>query len=169
MARRVDVDRSLEPVRIPADIFHGLCQHALELEASPPREECCGLIVGDSLERYRRQVRCRNEMTARHEQDPNTYPRDGRTAFFMSPHDYDKAMREAETAGQRITAVYHSHVGAGPYLSDMDVAYAEQPGFPFPEADQIVISVYERVVREVAVFRRTGNGFVGHPVEPVAP
>jgi proteasome lid subunit RPN8/RPN11 len=83
----------------------------------------------------------------------------------MSEHDYLKAVQEAEAAGARVTAVYHSHVGAGAYLSPMDLEFAEQPLFPFPEADQIVIPVYDRTVRELGAFRRTAYGFVGHPVE----
>ncbi len=162
MAPRIDVDPLLAPVRMPAEILHELCQHALE--TSP--EECCGLIVGNALERYRRLVRCQNIMTAKHEQDPVEYPRDGRAAYHMSEHDYQQACREAEEAGESVTAVYHSHVGADPYLSEMDLLYAQHAGFPFPDADQIVVPVYGRQVRDVAVFRRVGSGFAGHPAEP---
>jgi len=165
MARRVEVDPDQKPVRMPARILHELCQHALETLP----EECCGLIVGSVRERYLDLVRCRNEMTAKHQQDPTVYPRDGRAAFYMNEHDYLKAWREAEDAGRMITAVYHSHVGAGPYLSEMDVAYAQHAGFPFPDADQIVVPVFEYRVQGVAVFRRSGAGFVGHPVERVDP
>lgn len=163
MASRVEVDQTRAPVRMPARILHELCQHALETLP----EECCGLIVGNSLERYLRLVRCRNEMTAKHQQDRTTYPRDGRAAFYMNEHDYLKAWRDAEEAGELVTAVYHSHVGAGPYLSELDVAYAEHAGFPFPEADQIVVPVFERRVRDIAVFRRSDSRFAGHPVEEV--
>lgn len=163
MDRKVEVDATLAPVRMRASILHELCQHALETLP----EECCGLIVGNALERYLRVVRCRNEMTARHQRDPVVYPRDGRAAFYMSEHDYLKVWREAEEAGETVTAVYHSHVGAGPYLSEMDLAYAEHAGFPFPDADQIVLPVFERRVQNVAVFRRSGQGFTGHDIERV--
>lgn len=165
MARRVEIDHSQASVRIPAQILHELCQHALETLP----EECCGLLVGNSLERYRRIVRCRNEMTARHQQDPVVYPRDGRAAFYMNEHDYVKAWREAEEAGESVTAIYHSHVGAGAYLSELDLAYAENPLFPFPMADQIVLPVYDRAVLDAAVFRRSGPFFTGHPIERVDP
>ena len=163
MADKVEVDQTLAPVPIPARILHELCQHALE--TSP--EECCGLIVGNSLERYLRVVRCRNEMTAKNIEDSITYPRDGRAAFYMSPDDYVKVLEEAEVAGEIVTAVYHSHVGAGPYLSEMDLAYALHAGFPFPEADQIVLDVFDHRVRDVGVFRRADSRFVGHPVDQV--
>ncbi len=164
MAPRIDVEKGRAPVRMPAEILHELCRHALE--ASP--EECCGLIVGNSLERYRRIARCRNLMTEKHRENRSEYPRDGRAAFYMSEHDYLKTSREAEESGERITAVYHSHVGAGPYLSEMDLDYAQHAGFPFPDADQIVVPVYERRVRDVAVFRRVGSGFVGYRAEPAS-
>ena len=165
MSRRVEIDHSLAPVSMPARILHELCQHAIETLP----EECCGLLVGNSLERYRRLVRCRNEMTARHNQDPTVYPRDGRAAFYMSEHDYLNGWRDAEEAGETVTAVYHSHVGTGAYLSALDLAYAQNPFFPFPEADQIVLPVYERIVGDVAVFRRQNDGYAGHPVERVEP
>lgn len=165
MRRRVDLDRALAPVRVPAKIVHELCQHAREAEP----EECCGLVLGNAVERHLRSVRCQNIMTTLHERDPIANPRDGRSAFFMNPHEYDSVAKEARVAGLIVTAVYHSHVGAGPYLSEMDLEYAEQAGFPFPDADQIVLPVYDHVVRDVALFRRTQQGFVGHRVEPVDP
>ena len=45
-----------------------------------------------------------------------------------------------------MTAVYHSHVDVGAYLSELDLEYAEHALFPFPGADQIVIAVHERHV-----------------------
>ena len=165
MPSRIDVDDALEPIRLPARLLHELYRHAVEAFD----EECCGLVLGDAKQRYQQLVRCRNIMTALNRKDPDTYPRDGRAAFYMSEHDYTKALQEAEAVGLRVTAVYHSHVGAGAYLSEMDVEYVEHPLFPFPDADQIVLHVFERTVRRVALFRRDAGAFVGHPVEQLAP
>jgi len=66
-----------------------------------------------------------------------------------------------------VTAVYHSHVGAGAYLSDMDLEFAERERSRFPDADWIVLAVFERSVGEVALFRPSAEGFRGHPVESV--
>ena len=137
-ARRIEMDEDRDPVRIDARVMHELCAHALE--AQP--EECCGLVIGRPSDRFSRVVRCRNEMTARHKEDPAAYPRDGTRAFYMSEADYLRAMREAEAEGHRVTAVYHSHVGAGAYLSEMDLAFAEHAFFPFPDAAQIVLAVW---------------------------
>ena len=150
MSRRVEVDENLEPVVIPGRILNELCAHALETFP----EECCGLIMGDDDQRYREVARCRNDMTQQHRLDPITYPRTGEQAFFMNPHDYVEAQRRAGQNGDRVTAVYHSHVGAGAYLSEMDLAYAENDFFPFPESDQLVVAVLDSKVARIGVFRR---------------
>ena len=111
MRRRVDVDEGLPPVVIPGRILNELFTHALEMETDPP-EECCGLIVGDEREPFRRLVRCRNDMTQRHRGDPDSYPRDGGEAFYMNEVDYQRALELAKDAGESVTAVYHSH-GSG--------------------------------------------------------
>lgn len=155
---RVEVDASLPAVRIPAELLHELCRHAVE--ADP--EECCGLVVSQQGRRYGAAVRCRNEMTRLHREDPGAYPRDARSAYHMSERDVLKVAGEAERQGEAVTAVYHSHVGAGAYLSPTDLVYADNPLFPFPDADQIVISVFEHAVGEQALFVRRDGAWVGH-------
>ena len=152
MSRRVEVDENLEPIVIPGRILNELCAHALETLP----EECCGLIVGDDDQRYREIARCRNDMSEQHRRDPITYPRTGEKAFFMNPHDYVKAQQRASENGERVTAVYHSHVGAGAYLSEMDLEYAENDFFPFPESDQLVVAVLDSKVSGIGLFRRAG-------------
>ena len=160
--RRIDVDEALPSVEIPRRILNDLYAHAIETLP----DECCGLIVGRDEDRFQRLVRCRNEMTMRHRQDPIEYPRDGSEAFYMNSLDYMMAQEEAEARGTRVTAVYHSHVGVGAYLSGMDLAYAESAGFPFPDADHIVVAIFDRNVDSVAFFRRDGKGqsFLGRTV-----
>jgi len=167
MSQRTDVDPSLSPVPISGRILNEVYSHAL----SEWPEECCGLIVGDEHERYGSVVRCRNEMTKLHQRDPKTHPRDGKEAFYMNEHDYLAAQEKAEDEGRQVTAVYHSHVGAAAYLSAMDREYAESRLFPFPEADHIVVSVLDRKVAGVGVFRREGAGspFRGCAVVPRVP
>ena len=152
---RVEVDRSLPPVVLPARIVSELLGHARETHP----EECCGLIVGTGRQRYRRLVRCRNEMTQRHQADPLAHPLDGRAAFWMNEVDYMQTREEAEAAGERVTAVYHSHVGSGAYLSELDLDYAHHALFPFPEADQIVVAVASPDPETLAM--RLDEGCVG--------
>ncbi len=166
MGRRVDVDDTREPAELPRDVLHELYAHARETLP----EECCGLILGHDDERFARVVRCRNEMTRLHRADPHHYPLDGTQAFWMNAADYYTAHTEAQAMGQRVTAVYHSHVDShsagGVYLSDMDLAYAEHALFPFPDAVQLVIAVSERRVRAVGWFERAGpdQPFTGRQV-----
>jgi len=160
--KRIEVEESLPSVVIPRRILNDLYAHAIQ---SLP-EECCGLIVGTDEDRFQRLVRCRNEMTMRHLQDPVEYPRDGSEAFYMNSLDYMIAQEEAEARGARVTAVYHSHVGVGAYLSGMDLAYAESADFPFPDADHIVVAVFDRKVDSVGFFRQGGKdqSFLGRTV-----
>ena len=125
----------------------------------------------DENERFARVERCRNEMTQKHTENPQLYPRDGTAAFFMSPSDVLRVEKELRDTAERVSAVYHSHVGAGAYLSEMDLEYAEHAFFPFPYAHQIVIEVYgnEDAVGRIGIFRRDGVGrpFQGCLVRPV--
>ena len=152
---RYETDEQAQPIGIPARILNELCEHAREAEP----EECCGLVLSDGGLRYGRAVRCRNEMTRRHEEDPAEFPRDSRSAYYMSMRDVLEVSREAERSGEHVTAVYHSHVGAGAYLSKDDLSYAQHALFPFPHADQIVLSVFDHTVREIKIFVRSDGEF----------
>jgi proteasome lid subunit RPN8/RPN11 len=167
MGQRAEVDETLREARMPRRILNDLYNHALETQP----EECCGLIIGHAVERYRRVFRCRNEMTQRHQQDPVAYPRDGRVAFYMNEHDYMGAQEKADSDGLAVTAVYHSHVGSAAYFSEMDIEYAESALFPFPDAEHIVVSVSEGTVRGLGLFRRDGadGAFTGRRVKPLVP
>lgn len=138
---------------LPPQVLNELRSHALE---SVP-EECCGLVIGADGDRYRRVYRCRNVMDRMHQDDPARFPRTNRDAFYIDPHELLAAADDAESAGERVTGVYHSHVGAPAYFSEMDQGYATQTGFPFPEADHIVVSVLGRRIGELAMFRRDGE------------
>jgi proteasome lid subunit RPN8/RPN11 len=160
---RIELSEQAEPLAIPGRVLNELCAHALE--AQP--EECCGLVTGTASERFRTVYRCRNDMTMRHRTDPAHYPRDGREAFYMSETDLMRALVDAESRGESVTAVYHSHVGADAYLSEMDQAFLAQDLFPFPDAAQLVIGVWERKVSRVGVFERESVDapFEGRAVE----
>lgn len=165
MARRVDLDPTLPAIEMPGRILNELYAHARESET----RECCGLLIGVGGDPYRRAIRCHNEMDQRHRDDPQRYPRDARTAYYMSPSDLEAVRREVDRSGERVSAIYHSHVGpdAVPYLSEEDLAFAEHAFFPFPDAEQVVIAVSGRHKIEVGLFRRTaarGSSFHGRRV-----
>ncbi len=137
VSRPVEVDEKAERVPLPARILAELRHHARDTLP----DECCGLIIGDENDRYQRVVRCHNDMTQRHNEDGQAFPRDASSAFWMRETDYQKAVEAADQQGQRVTAVYHSHVSVRAYLSQEDLRYVEQELFPFPDADQIVVGV----------------------------
>ena len=89
----------------------------------------------------------------------------------MSEVDQLTVQEEAEAAGERVTAIYHSHVAADAYLSELDLEVAESAHFPFPDADHIVIAVFEGRVGKLGVFRRDGRAarFIGLPLESTDP
>lgn len=160
------VSSSAPVVRICARLMSDMCAHALE---SQP-EECCGLVVGTDENRFSQIYRCRNVMTMKHQEQPEQFSRDGRHAYYMSEADYLRAQQDAGGRGEMVTAVYHSHVGAGLHFSVVDQLYARQDLFPFPEAAQIVISVWDRVFK-VGIFEPEAgpDGFRGFPLEAEEP
>jgi proteasome lid subunit RPN8/RPN11 len=108
-------------------------------------------------------------MTLQHKNDPVSYPRDARHAYYMSEMDYLRAQQEAEGCGEEVTAVYHSHVAAGVYLSEMDQDFADHALFPFPNAAQIVVAVGTSATDRVlaaGIFERDDAGrFLGRLLE----
>jgi proteasome lid subunit RPN8/RPN11 len=148
-SERIRIDARLPPVVLPSRLLNELYLHARE---SYP-EECCGLLTGSGPDSYVESHRCRNEMTKHHRNDPAAYPRNGSEAFHMSEIDYLEVVRRAEGAGQQVTGVYHSHVDAGAYFSELDQDFASQPLFPFPGAVHFVVSIIDREIRGLGAFR----------------
>jgi proteasome lid subunit RPN8/RPN11 len=162
----IEIDRARPPVVIDGRVLNEMCAHALETWP----EECCGLVAGKGPGSHRSVHRCRNDLTLLHRTDSTRHPRDGRGGFHMNEIDTLRACRDAEVAGEQVTAVYHSHVGARACFSELDQECASQDVFPFPDADHIVIALDQRRVRELALFRRDPRGgFVGLPVAVAAP
>ena len=164
VSEQIDLDPQLESCSMASEVLHELYRHALEVAP----EECCGLVIGNAEERFLRAVRVTNVMTKMHIADEDAFPRDARHAYYMSETEYQLAIEEAESRGEYVSAIYHSHFGQGCYLSEDDLAFAAHPLFPFPDASQLVLSLIgDRVggrVREVGIFEPTGapeNSFIG--------
>jgi proteasome lid subunit RPN8/RPN11 len=157
---RIEIGSERPVVGLPETVLHEIRSHALE---SVP-EECCGLVFGsvgvarDGEGRFQRVYRCHNVMDRMHQEDPESFPRTNCEGFYIDPAELLRAAEEADGAGQEVTAVYHSHVGVPAYFSEMDRDFATQPGFPFPHADHLVVSVLGRQVREIGLFRPDGDG-----------
>jgi len=165
MRAQIQLDTLAAPLLVAGRILNELCTHALETRP----EECCGLVTGVDGDRFRSVYRCRNTMTQQHQNDPSAYPRDGRQAYYMSEVDTLRAVADAESRGENVTAVYHSHVAVGVYLSEMDQDFADHELFPFPLAAQVVLAVGANAVDRVlaaGIFERDARGrFHGRRLE----
>jgi len=166
LSERIDLDPTLESRSISSDVLHEICQHAMDVAP----EECCGLILGSTETEWTRVVRVTNVMTKMHVADPKAFPRDARHAYYMSHTEYLRATQEAETRGEFVSAIYHSHFGQGCYLSQDDLAFAAHPLFPFPAAAQFVVSLLGDGVTEVGIFEKSeepNSRFVGRRLKAI--
>lgn len=114
-------------------------------------EECCGVIFSAGEIDY--VIRAKNIQNKLHALDPETYPRTAAIAYAMDPLELESVIRQGEEKGQRLRAFYHSHPDHDAYFSDEDKAFASPFGEPaYPDAAQIVISVYNRAVKVIRAF-----------------
>jgi [CysO sulfur-carrier protein]-S-L-cysteine hydrolase len=129
-------------------------QEALAIRRQAEEEyphESCGVIVARVAER--RLVRCRNAQNELHARDPERYPRDARTAYYIDPKDLLR-IGDLERGGFAVAVIYHSHVDAGAYFSETDRRQALVAGQPtYPEATYVVTSVVHGRVVAMAAFR----------------
>jgi [CysO sulfur-carrier protein]-S-L-cysteine hydrolase len=112
--------------------------------------ESCGVVLSRGGER--RLLRCRNAQNELHARDPQRYPRDARTAYYIDPKDLLR-IGDLERQGFAVAVIYHSHVDAGAYFSETDVRQALVAGEPaYPGAVYVVTSVVSGVVEAMAAF-----------------
>jgi proteasome lid subunit RPN8/RPN11 len=142
----------LDILRLPAHIIEEMSQHA----RSTFPEECCGIILSDG--KTDRALRLRNLQNLRHAEDPVTYPRDATIAYSLDELEFESTRVEAGKLGFGLKAFYHSHPNHDAYFSAEDRAGATPFGEPtYPEAAQIVISLYERTVKSIKAFKWSGE------------
>jgi proteasome lid subunit RPN8/RPN11 len=117
-------------------------------------DECCGIVIGfaespegDIL------FQCTNIQNKLHKLDPETYPRDAKTAYNMESMEVVKIFSLAESKGMVIKTFYHSHPEHDAYFSDEDKRMALLDGEPtYPEASYLVVSVYNKGIKDEAWF-----------------
>jgi proteasome lid subunit RPN8/RPN11 len=125
-------------------------QHAL---AEYPCE-CCGIIIGFP-ETTEKDIlfRCTNIQNKLHAMDPETHPRDARTAYNIDPTELMKILKEAEAKRMSIKAFYHSHPDHDAYFSEEDRKMAMFDGEPtYPGAAYLVVSVCDGKIKDEAWF-----------------
>lgn len=128
-----------------------ICDHA----KSEFPNECCGIILGSEAQEFVRK--CRNIQNELHQEDPDKYPRDARTAYVIHPDDLIAVHKEAETQQRQIKAFYHSHPNHAAYFSEKDKADAtvwDEPAYP--GATYLVISVHSKIYNYLNV---SGRGY----------
>jgi len=162
-AARVEGD--LPAVALPRELVLELFGHARE---SHP-EECCGLVVGRDEASTWRAVRCSNVQNARRAQGESQLA--ASEAFWIDEAELLTALRTAETAGESMHAIYHSHADTAAYLSHIDVRNATSvSGRPlWPGLAHVVVSVFEDGAREAGWFEwdETAGRFRGRRIQEV--
>ena len=113
--------------------------------------ESCGVILVRGEERQ--LLPCRNVQDELHARDPERYPRDARTAYYIDPTDLLRIGRQ-EGEGFTVAVIYHSHIDAGAYFSETDRRNALFGGEPaYPQATYVVTSVMGGRADAMAAFR----------------
>ena len=116
--------------------------------------ECCGVVAGDDQKVHF----CENIQNSLHAEDPERFPRDARTAYFIDRGDFDWIISNAHENGDEIVALYHSHVEHEAYFSEEDVAAQTVFGEPeFPDALHIVVSIMDRKINDIKCFKWDGD------------
>lgn len=119
--------------RITKALIAQMITHALK---SDP-QECCGLLIGrDTADRLQPMQ--------------NVHPRPERR-FEMSPIELMSAEQDAESRGERIVGIYHSHTFTQAYPSQTDANNAVQSGWTDPV--YVLISLAEKSRPVVRAFR----------------
>jgi [CysO sulfur-carrier protein]-S-L-cysteine hydrolase len=116
--------------------------------------ECCGIVVGKPDQNDENIVyRCTNIQNKLHEKDPENYVRDARTAYNVSALELQKLLSAASSKGLIFKVLYHSHPEHDAYFSEEDSRMALFDGEPiYPEASYFVVSVYDKKIRDQALF-----------------
>ncbi len=151
--------------RIVSSHLDEMHQHAL----SDYPFECCGIVIGNPDDNNSDKLfRCTNIQNKLHEMDPEAHPRDAKTAYFIDEKELLHITREAQDLGQVIKLFYHSHPEHDAYFSEEDVRRAlffDEPAYP--DARYLVISVYNKSIKEQALFEwnEASKTFIQAPVE----
>jgi proteasome lid subunit RPN8/RPN11 len=113
-------------------------------------KECCGLIVEGP--QGARAVLADNLQDRYHALDSEMYPRTAEQAYLLDP----RLLAQAESDGERIVAIVHSHCRVGAYFSDKDQEDARSPfddGPLYPGVDYVVVDAQDETIAGHKVFR----------------
>ena len=140
------------PLLIPAEYLQKIRAQA---EKDYPNETC-GILIGPKTgkEKITSIFSCHNVQDEYHTQDPVSFPRTARTAYFIAPTELFRIQKEARQKDCEIRVIYHSHVDAGAYFSEEDQRIALSEGEPaYSEVSYLVISVKEGRAKETVLYQ----------------
>jgi proteasome lid subunit RPN8/RPN11 len=144
--------------------------HAHAVEGFP--EEVCGVLFASPQGQVVRRMT--NVQNALHAADPIANPRDARTAYQFDAAELLDVTRQGDEPGWRVVLFYHSHPQHDAYFSATDKSRALfggeiDLGPAFPGVAYLVISVYDRVVRDRKAFAwdEATQDFIETPFAPL--
>lgn len=123
-------------------------------------EEACGLLAGPRADALCDHIRvCENQQGRLHARDPQTHPRDARTAYALGFRDL-QYLDDSLGGDQPVKIIYHSHVHVGAYFSAEDERAATYEGRLIYPVDYLVIDCQADGVRGAKLFRFRDGAFV---------
>ena len=155
---------------IPQDYFK---QISAQSERDYPNETC-GILTGPREDKLRITAifPCRNVQDEYHTQDPVSFPRNARTAYFIDPKELLRIQKAAREKNCEMRVIYHSHTDTGAYFSEEDQRMALSDGEPtYPSVSYLVVSVKEGRARELSLFEWDGQSrsFRGQSIDLALP
>ena len=137
-------------IEIPPAMLAQIQEHARQDYPS----ECCGMIFRSQLDGAFTRVRqCVNAQDKYHKLDPETFPRQSNTAYFIEPKELFAIDKELRQNNEQIAVIYHSHPDVEAYFSEEDIRRAQSDGDPiYPGAAYLVLSVIDGQVADRKTF-----------------
>lgn len=115
--------------------------------------ECCGIVTGSADNREWIVHRCANIQNRLHEEDPQQFPEDARTAYYLDPEEQFHILQESERVEHTIKGFYHSHPDHDAYFSKSDAEKALIWGEPaYPGTWYMVVSVKHGQAKDIVCF-----------------
>lgn len=114
-----------------------------------------------------RAVALENIQDKLHALDPDEHPRTSRNGFQVNGRAMQKAIEAATAQGERLLAIFHSHIDCGAYFSIEDQDMAAPPPENVPndlELWHVVMACWKDGMREANAFTWNGRGFAGTPL-----
>ena len=129
------------------------------LESTYPNEGCGVLTRSNATGRWR-VVPMKNAYDEYRVRDPARFSRTSRTAYVFDSREQLRVWEEAESAGETVACIFHSHTDVGAYFSHEDRAMAAPEGQPlWPGVSYLVVAVDSGKATDARLYWWEGEGF----------